>query len=240
MMLDSIRKIRSDLFANRRITNYLAYALGEILLIVIGILIALKINNWNITQINIADEKIIYQGIKRQILKDQTELTNVIQLNQSHLRQFELAKKIIDLQNFDAIDTLVFFTMNLSQFSDFHRSSNIYETLVNSDNLRLIRNKSFPGLLQELEMIYNHINKLEDIHWDIILNELSPELRGVINYSSLEVMQKERLYSVELQNIFVESIYLVEGKAYVYQQALAQIQSILQLMETEAGGNLLK
>jgi hypothetical protein len=41
------RRIRSDLASQRRLGSYLRYAVGEILLVVIGILIALQINNWN-------------------------------------------------------------------------------------------------------------------------------------------------------------------------------------------------
>ena len=41
------RKIKHKLLTNGRIKNYLKYALGEVLLIVIGILIAVSINNWN-------------------------------------------------------------------------------------------------------------------------------------------------------------------------------------------------
>ena len=86
-------------------------------------------------------------------------------------------------------------------------------------------------------MTYNHINKLEDIHWDIILAELSPAIRGVINYSNLKVIDPERLYSVDLQNFFVESIYLTAGKNYVCEQALKQINIILGKIEEEIGSD---
>lgn len=46
-MLLLIRKIKRTLFANKQFHNYLLYALGEMVLVVIGILIALQINNWN-------------------------------------------------------------------------------------------------------------------------------------------------------------------------------------------------
>lgn len=45
-MLSLFRKIRQKLLQRNRITQYLAYAIGEILLVVIGILIALQVNNW--------------------------------------------------------------------------------------------------------------------------------------------------------------------------------------------------
>ena len=46
-MISFFRKIRQKLLSQNRVTRYLVYALGEILLVVIGILIALQVNNWN-------------------------------------------------------------------------------------------------------------------------------------------------------------------------------------------------
>jgi hypothetical protein len=46
-MISFLRKIRQKLLAENRVTRYLVYAIGEIFLVVIGILIALQINNWN-------------------------------------------------------------------------------------------------------------------------------------------------------------------------------------------------
>jgi len=46
-MLKFFRKIRKNLINQNRFSKYLIYAIGEIILVVIGILIALSINNWN-------------------------------------------------------------------------------------------------------------------------------------------------------------------------------------------------
>lgn len=46
-MISFFRKIRQQLLGQNRFTKYLAYAIGEIFLVVIGILIALQVNNWN-------------------------------------------------------------------------------------------------------------------------------------------------------------------------------------------------
>ena len=45
-MLKFYRKIRYDLIEKNKTGKYLKYAIGEIILVVIGILIALSINNW--------------------------------------------------------------------------------------------------------------------------------------------------------------------------------------------------
>ena len=46
-MFKFFRKIRQQLLSQNKISKYLLYAIGEIVLVVIGILIALSINNWN-------------------------------------------------------------------------------------------------------------------------------------------------------------------------------------------------
>ncbi|WP_166966814.1 DUF6090 family protein [Yeosuana marina] len=46
-MIKFFRKIRQNLLSEGKTRSYLKYAIGEIVLVVIGILIALQINNWN-------------------------------------------------------------------------------------------------------------------------------------------------------------------------------------------------
>ena len=46
-MLRFFRNIRKELAAENKVMAYLRYAIGEIILVAIGILIALQINNWN-------------------------------------------------------------------------------------------------------------------------------------------------------------------------------------------------
>ena len=46
-MIKFFRKIRQNLIIENKTSKYFKYAIGEIILVVIGILIALQINNWN-------------------------------------------------------------------------------------------------------------------------------------------------------------------------------------------------
>ena len=52
-MIKFFRKIRQRLLTENKFSTYLIYAIGEIILVVIGILIALQVNNRNIDRINI-------------------------------------------------------------------------------------------------------------------------------------------------------------------------------------------
>ena len=62
-MIKFFRKIRYDLMGKNKTGKYLIYAIGEILLVVIGILIALSINNWNDNRKDRIAEKELYRTL---------------------------------------------------------------------------------------------------------------------------------------------------------------------------------
>lgn len=232
-----MKEMKRHFIANKKFSNYLVYAIGEIFLIVIGILIALQINNWNNKKVDRQNEIKTYRNIQSQVSEDMKALTEVIEYNTMYLGQYEKANQYIVANNRNAIDTLAYFAMNLSQFSDFHRTANIYETLVNSGDLNLIKNDSIAGRLQKLEMTYNFINRLEDIHWELIITEISPVFRGVVNYTTFEIIKPDDLYAVGLQNVFFEFIQLVKVKDAVYQKAMNEMRIIITMIESELDDN---
>jgi len=62
-MIPFFRKIRKKMADDNRPLKYMRYAIGEIILVVIGILIALQINNWNQERIQAAE----MDGLKKSI-----------------------------------------------------------------------------------------------------------------------------------------------------------------------------
>lgn len=232
-MIHFFKRIRQQLLTENKISRYLIYAIGEIFLVVIGILIALQINTWNNGKIERKDEIKSYRNIKRQILDDRNELIKVKDFNNYYTGAYEYGVKIIMSGNREKTDSLALVSMGLSQFSDFHSSGNIYQTLVNGGELKLLKNSGITSAIQKLETTYIFANKLENMHWELIINELSPELKGVINYATMKAIKPEKLYSVDLQNIFIEIIGLAKIKDTVYGQAISEINAISDLIDQE-------
>ena len=69
-MLFFLRKIRKKLMQKNKLTTYLLYAVGEIVLVVIGILIAVSINNWNQRRILEAEQKVLLEEVSKAISFD--------------------------------------------------------------------------------------------------------------------------------------------------------------------------
>lgn len=236
-MIRFFRQIKMDLLNKRNFSRYFLYAIGEILLVVIGILIALQINNWNTERLNRKEEHKTYANIRQQVIADSVELSEMKAFNAINMRNCQMGNNIIAEQRLRAKDTLAYLAMMLSQYSDFRGSGNIFETLVNSGDLKLIKNEDIPRRIKGLENTYNYINKLEQVQWELILEELPKELRGVINYNTLETLKPDRLYSVEMQNIFFEVMYLTMGKDTIYARALREIDGLVKSIDGELADN---
>ena len=90
-MVKIFRNIRLNQLRDKSTSKYLLYALGEILLVVIGILIALQVNNWN-------EERKIAKEIDK-LVGDIEEYTSSMNNNSNnlfkHLEKFDsISKKI--------------------------------------------------------------------------------------------------------------------------------------------------
>ncbi len=239
-MINFFRIIRQRLLTESKFSKYLLYAIGEILLVVIGILIALQINNSNTNRIKKQFEMQSYKNIKSQLVDDLEEITNVYNYNKNSTKQIEHAIKLIANKDFRTKDTLAILSMSLSMYSNFFGSGNIYESLANSGDLKLLKNPEIPRKLLKLEMTYTFINSLEDQNWDMLMEELSPELRGVINYSTFKAVKPEKLYSLEMQNLFVEFKYLTAIKDSIYSRAITEIVETIEMIDDELDSNNIK
>lgn len=81
-MIHFFRRIRQKLLVDGRLSKYLVYALGEIALVMIGILLALQVNNWNQQRINRNSEVKLLVQLKSNLEINETRLIESIQIEQ--------------------------------------------------------------------------------------------------------------------------------------------------------------
>ena len=212
--------------------RYLLYALGEIMLVVIGILIALQINNWNDNRLKEREAKTFYQNILQQIFEDRQNIEGQINYNNKDNQAFNYAISLISQNDRSEKDSLCAVTGKLVDYSDFDRQGNIYETIVNSGDVKLLKNEEIKKRLRGLEETYLYINRMETIHYDAIM-QMIPEISRTLNFTSKEVIDEDRLYSAGFQNQFVLSLRLINEKEQVYFRALDEIDALVSLIGEE-------
>ena len=85
-MIKFFRNVRKNLLNQGKTANYLKYAIGEIALVVIGILIALQVNNWNIDRVDRKSEQKYLKNIKEDLEKDLVNLSYLINFRKERIK----------------------------------------------------------------------------------------------------------------------------------------------------------
>lgn len=78
-MIKFFRNIRQQLLTENKMSKYLLYAIGEIILVVIGILIALQINNWNTEQLERQELQGYFRNISKNVAADLEQLSELME-----------------------------------------------------------------------------------------------------------------------------------------------------------------
>ena len=116
------------MLTENKFSKYLIYAIGEIVLVVIGILIALQINNWNEIQKQLKLEKEILAEVKVGLESDYEIINQVIE---DHLEFINSKDKIIDwIENNNAYnDSLIPYFKHITWITYFLPKDAQFESL---------------------------------------------------------------------------------------------------------------
>ena len=144
--------------------KYFKYAIGEIILVVIGILIALSINNWNEARKSSEFEKEILTQVQANLVKDKLTLEEI---SSNFQKAINSSNKILESAwSQQDIDSLQFWLADVIQFDRFQPLTNAYEVL-KSKGLDQVKNKELRFLLgtyydDEAKRSVNAIGDIEE------------------------------------------------------------------------------
>lgn len=147
-MIRFFRKIRQRLLNSNKVSRYLLYALGEILLVVIGILIALQVDNWNEERKDRKREAALLAEIHRDF-KVNLELFEQSQaVHQRSLQASEvILQNLAQLDKTGAADSVGANISKILIVSSFDPYGGMVNSLISSGSIELIGNDSFRNLL---------------------------------------------------------------------------------------------
>jgi len=128
-MLHFFRKIRHDLLANSKTYKYFKYAIGEIILVVLGILIALQINNWN-------EER------KNSVLFDSI----LLEVEEELIKNIKLSRLIID--DFHDLDSVYYLILYDSLRTENYLRDTLRLLALNQPRQFVITDRAFTKLLE--------------------------------------------------------------------------------------------
>ena len=243
-MIKFFRKIRQDLLSKDKTGKYLKYAIGEIILVVIGILIALQINNWN-EQNRIDKIENTYLTRLSQDLDD--NITSWEKLIQNEEKRHEGIKQFIKFglnKNKDSsLSVLPHFNI-IGRWDDLTINQVTFDEMKSSGKLDIISNDSIKISLLQLDQLYKKvfernntrktshnkyindpitdvINTLNFIVLDNALSELHPK-----KYTNEELESHYRLFQSDFFELFNNQRFMnsIVTSMYSYELVLSEIQ----------------
>ncbi|MDM9630262.1 DUF6090 family protein [Robiginitalea aurantiaca] len=155
-MLRFFRQIRQRLLTDNKFSKYLLYAVGEILLVVIGILIALQVDRWNELRKDRELESNLLIGLRDDLSNDIEQIQG--RVNESHLdllRTIGRFDSVTQLEDLDLhyMDSL-FYSRCIRPRNTFFPQNGTYQSIINNGNSNIIRNNE---LLKGIQIIYDRL-----------------------------------------------------------------------------------
>jgi hypothetical protein len=191
-MLRFFRKIRQKLLSENQLGKYLTYAIGEIILVVIGILIALQINNANTNRKETQTLHGYLSNIKNNIESDKKQIEEIIAFRDS-VKVY--SEKIIELtqDNEISLDEFLWVTHDeYNVFFDYYLEINPsgFEALKSSGYLGMIQGSEVEKLINDYYLAYNIIIKQEKSLNDFIENMEVLGFQDGVFTRAMEILRK--------------------------------------------------
>jgi type II secretory pathway pseudopilin PulG len=257
-MIKLFRKTRNDLMEKNKTGQYFKYAIGEIVLVVIGILIALSINNWNEDQKKRKSERLLLSSIQSDIIQDTLDLGFNRSTHQSALESEILLLKVLNKDpnvKADSINYLNALSVQLLVYP--HTSS--FDNLTNN-NPDLITNKKLKQKIdRHYDFFYTSLTEAENNQQEynfyakllpyfkkyfipsgekIKIRQSANESKEFYDYTynrnslkpfDISAMQNDREFVVELSEI----IFLRSVMISLYDEAFYRIKALDKDIEIE-------
>lgn len=203
-MIKFFRKIRYNLLSEGKTGKYLKYAIGEIILVVIGILIALQINNWNENRKDRAKEQTILKEIHSDFSKNLNDFYPVKQNQINTLESGEIVfRNIKKLHSPTSRDSVFRNVVNMFGGYPYHPSNGVVESLISSGEVNLIRNDTLRRLLVSWKDVLS--DYAEEVVFDrnVWTNHIEPY---VIKYGDFLTLASPKNKKLLTDTVFVNML----------------------------------
>ena len=247
-MLRFFSKNRYQLAGENRVAKYLRYAIGEILLVVIGILIALQVNTWNQKRLAGIEEQTFLKNIHSEFLENKKSLEDKLAEINTGFQTTKILMNLIgkakdEIEEYNT-DSLLYSSLSSGEFKF---SENTISDLLQSGRLQLLHNAKLINLLYDwsgTKMAYYTSNERMNLKID---NELVPYLQkkyplkdidmyGALKWESKSLLETDKLQifkDLEFENIMDDYLFRIKGTFTRLEELETIIDAIIKETEND-------
>ena len=220
-MLFLLRQIRRKLMKENKIGTYLLYAIGEIILVVVGILIAVSIDDWNGDRKQKAVEKKYFFNLKNDLLADIEGLNYKLDLARGKVAASKRIGKLADEGNVGSLYEFANDMQDLIFVGEFTPNRNTYEEMLSSGNFSTLKNDSLKLKLRALDQKYIELEDLQE-HMRYDFNVFLEDYEKFVDWSKYYDLGKSDITNLILVH---DSTYIENNRRKMEQEVLTLFQN---------------
>jgi len=238
-MIKLFRHIRQNLIMENNTSKYLKYAIGEIVLVVIGILIALQVNNWNENRRSIIKKEKLLNALKIEFISNLTQLEKVLYFDDIVLKG---TKKLMSIDPENSVDITSDSMPNWLQNASFRWTFNpingALKTGISSGEIHLIQNDSLVNLLFGWQDFVADARENEERCVAAVIGArpiIEKYIRNLDFRRTYIVELRKSRFPSDYQSLFRDPLF----EDYLGERYLSMEEALVELKEVEKKNNLI-
>ena len=223
--------------------KYVKYAFGEIALVVIGILIALSINNWNQESLNNIERNQLLKGLNNEFKQNKKQLQDIVNAYDKSKKVSIELMTFIGIKNIDKskIDTINILIDGIFPYIDYLPSNNAIDDIIQSGKLKRLDNAMLSSKLSDWKTLIYILESREKKLDDWTMLETLPYLDRYISWRDIGVSNNYNwstkgklptdynfiLNDLEFENILENHIFFVNQSKNRYEEIINLVEEII-------------
>jgi len=244
--------MRQNLIMENKTTNYIKYAIGEIVLVVIGILIALSINTWNEKLKSDKEARFQLSKLRDNLNSDKLLLEATILTDSFYIENLIFCVNVLSNETTASLAEFIDSFQHMFNTTNFNPVSGTFEGLISSGKIDLITNQEL------LDALFSYYNNNSYTAWDSSVKDYSRNIiapylinfdhvpnitdknqgTGFTQFETSKFSVPNKTLEDYKNNQFIINalrikIQLFEGQKLQYLDLQKEIDSLIQIIEIE-------
>ncbi|WP_228850961.1 DUF6090 family protein [Aegicerativicinus sediminis] len=224
-MIKFFRHIRERLIMENKTFKYFKYAIGEIILVVIGILIALQVNNWNEEQREIKQGELIKKNIHQEFIKNQKLLQESKRLNEEALNANQLLINLVGAERPELAKYNLDSLINSSLMAETYLpTSNALQDITQSGRMNLLQDDELKNTILDWNAALDLFREYNHLQSNWYNNQYFPYIMPTVSFRQMDIYNKKPwagksklttdyysiFHDIKFENLMENNLYLID------------------------------
>ena len=235
-MIKFFRNIRRQFLSQNRFSKYFLYVVGEIVLVVVGILIALQVNNWNESLKTAVEAQEYIKSFSEENNLNKNNLIAALEFSRSKKNGIDTLKYILVKKKYSDIRIKPLISSMMS-LANFRPSKTTMENITASGKFDLIKDIELRKTIINTYNAYKTTATVEGLISDYVSMYITPFLFNNVRFSDFSSIKSDFTQDPLFENIVIGYEVLLNQQISGYERNLEKLNLLNEQLSTINNSN---